>query len=73
MAGEYQRSLLKAYRSALERLDWEGWEGDLEEAIAESPEVETVHTLNHIPEPALTPEQQRRVDKKVQELLAELL
>lgn len=73
MAGEYQRSLLKAYRNALERLDWEGWEGDLELAISESPEVEIVHTLNRIPDPVLTPEQQKRVDKRVQELLAELL
>lgn len=73
MAGEYQRELLAAYRNAWERLQWQGWTGSLEEAIAESEEIETVHIRHRTPDPLLTPEQQRRVDERVVQLLADLL
>jgi hypothetical protein len=72
MAGEYQRELLAAYRTAWERLQWQGWEGDLELALADTDEVNTVHLRHRIPDPVLTPEQQERVDEQVAELMIRL-
>lgn len=73
MAGEYQRDLLAAYRRAYNRLLWEGWKGDLDMTIADSPEVDIIHQRYRKPDPVLTPEEQARVDDKVSTLLAELL
>lgn len=73
MAGEYQRELSAAYRNAWERLQWQGWTGDLEEAIADSDEIQAVHARFRTPDPVLTDDQQQRVDQRVAELMAELL
>jgi hypothetical protein len=73
VAGEYQRELQTAYRNAYERLMWDGWEGDLELAIAESDEVNIVHMRHRTPDPILTPAQQARVDQRVAALMDELL
>lgn len=73
VAGEHQRDLLAAYRNAYNRLLWEGWGGELDDAISESPEIDIVHQRYRTPDPVLTPEQQQRVDERVAKLMADLL
>lgn len=73
MAGEYMRDLASAYRVAYHRLLYESYDGNLEEAIADSPEINNVHFRHKKTTPGLTPLQQERTDARVKDLMAEIL